>query len=387
MASIAGADTGRATNGTATAAGDIAVENPATGEVIAHVPDIDRRAGRRARPRAARAAQPAWEALGFEGRGRILRRAQKWLIDNSERVIETIVSETGKTYEDAQRRRGRVRRHRLRLLGQERRRSTWPTRRSSRAMPLLKGKKLVLRYRPLGLIGVIGPWNYPLDQLVRRLHPGAGRRQRVILKPQRGHAADVAAAGRGAARVRHARRRLPGRHRRGRHGRGARRRGRHDHVHRLDGAPASKVMASGGRDADPGVARARRQGPDDRAGRRRPRARRQRRRLLLDAQRRPDLHLVERVYVEAPVYDEFVAKVTEKVARAAPASRSTGPGTVDVGSMTFPPQVDIVERHVERRGRQGRARARRRQARPRRAGRLLVRADGARRRRPHDGRA
>ena len=49
----------------------------------------------------ARAAQPAWEALGFEGRGRILRRAQKWVLDNSERVIETIISETGKAYEDA----------------------------------------------------------------------------------------------------------------------------------------------------------------------------------------------------------------------------------------------------------------------------------------------
>src|SRR5262245_53857664 len=51
--------------------------------------------------RAARAAQPAWEALGFEGRGRILRRAQKWVVDNTDRVIETIVSETGKAYEDA----------------------------------------------------------------------------------------------------------------------------------------------------------------------------------------------------------------------------------------------------------------------------------------------
>ena len=55
---------------------------------------------------------------------------------------------------------------------------------------------------------------------------------------------------------------------------------------------------------------------------------------------------IERVYVEAPVYDEFVAKVTEK-ARALRQGRSTGPGTADVGSMTFPPQVDIVERHVE----------------------------------------
>ena len=43
-----------------------------------------------------------------------------------------------------------------------------------------------------------------------------------------------------------------------------------------------------------------------------------------------------------------------------------GPGTTDVGAMTFAPQVEIVERHVQRRGRQGRARRRRRRARARR---------------------
>ncbi|MEA2358727.1 MAG: hypothetical protein QOI62_1987, partial [Solirubrobacteraceae bacterium] len=55
---------------------------------------------------------------------------------------------------------------------------------------------------------------------------------------------------------------------------------------------------------------------------------------------------IERVYVEAPVYDEFVARVTDK-ARGLRNQRSTGPGTADVGAMTFPPQVDVVERHVE----------------------------------------
>jgi acyl-CoA reductase-like NAD-dependent aldehyde dehydrogenase len=68
----------------------------------------------------------------------------------------------------------------------------------------------------------------------------------------------------------------------------------------------------------------------------------------------PDVRELERVYVEAPVYDEFVAKVTEK-SRALRNDRSTGPGHGDVGSMTFPPQVDIVERHVRDAG-EGRAR-------------------------------
>ena len=51
--------------------------------------------------RRARAAQPEWQALGYEGRARIFRRMQRWMLDNAESVIETICAETGKPYEDA----------------------------------------------------------------------------------------------------------------------------------------------------------------------------------------------------------------------------------------------------------------------------------------------
>ena len=53
----------------------------------------------------------------------------------------------------------------------------------------------------------------------------------------------------------------------------------------------------------------------------------------------------ERVYVEAPIYDEFVDLVTKKVAglrQGAP----RGPGSVDLGAVIHPPQADIVESHV-----------------------------------------
>src|SRR5437588_588880 len=50
---------------------------------------------------------------------------------------------------------------------------------------------------------------------------------------------------------------------------------------------------------------------------------------------------IERAYVEAAVYDAFVDKVVAK-ARAI----RQGTSNDDVGSMTFPPQLELVERHL-----------------------------------------
>src|SRR5438270_13354407 len=86
--------------GEATPPGEVAVENPATGQTVATVPDLGAEAVAEMAARG-RAAQPGWEAFGFDGRARVLLRAQKWLMDNAEQVVSTIVSETGKTYEDA----------------------------------------------------------------------------------------------------------------------------------------------------------------------------------------------------------------------------------------------------------------------------------------------
>jgi acyl-CoA reductase-like NAD-dependent aldehyde dehydrogenase len=79
---------------------EIAVENPATGETVRTVPDLGAEVVAEMAARGRR-AQPEWEAYGFDGRARVLLRAQKWIMDNSQRVAETIVSETGKTFEDA----------------------------------------------------------------------------------------------------------------------------------------------------------------------------------------------------------------------------------------------------------------------------------------------
>ena len=55
---------------------------------------------------------------------------------------------------------------------------------------------------------------------------------------------------------------------------------------------------------------------------------------------------VERVYVEAPIYDRFVDAVTERVKalRVGPPS----PASVEVGAITFGPQLEAIADHVSR---------------------------------------
>ena len=54
----------------------------------------------------------------------------------------------------------------------------------------------------------------------------------------------------------------------------------------------------------------------------------------------------ERVYVEAPVYDEFVAKLAAKVRNVKQGQESGRDYTYDIGAMATGAQRDIVERHI-----------------------------------------
>ncbi|HVL31594.1 MAG TPA: aldehyde dehydrogenase family protein, partial [Solirubrobacteraceae bacterium] len=163
------------------AGAEIPVENPATGEVIAHVPDLSaERVGELAAR--GRAAQPAWQALGLEGRVKAMRRMQRWIMANADRIVATIVSETGKTYEDAYLAEinyagGAIdywAKNARRFLADE----------SIHATTLsVRGKKMVVRYEPLGLVGVIGPWNYPLTNSFGDCLPALLAGNSVILKP------------------------------------------------------------------------------------------------------------------------------------------------------------------------------------------------------------
>ncbi len=321
----------------------IAVENPASGESIASVPDLGATEVQ-AIAEAARAAQPAWEALGYEGRAEILMAARGWLVANGERVVETLCGETGRPADEVQ----------LTDLGYgisalefwARTASTYlADEQVDTASPSVRGgRKLELRYAPVGLVGVIGPWNFPLTNSFGDCIPALAAGNAVILKPSEitpltsllmaemmsaaGAPDGVFSVATGAAAA------------------GAALVDEVDYIMFTGSiATGKKVMARaaetltpvslelGGKDpmivlADADLERAANAAVAyglNNAGQ-----------VCIS---------VERIYVEEPVHDEFVAMLTERV--GALRQGPPGPiGTVDVGAIIFPPQIELIEEHV-----------------------------------------
>jgi acyl-CoA reductase-like NAD-dependent aldehyde dehydrogenase len=323
-------------------AGEIPVENPATGEIIATVPDLSPEQVAELAARG-RAAQPEWEAYGFDGRARVMLRAQKWLMDNAERVIATIVSETGKTFEDAEFAEigyagnafGFWAKYGPEYLADERIKS---------AQVLVKGKKIISRYRPLGLIGVIGPWNYPLTNSFGDCIPALMAGNSVILKPSEITPLTSLLLAEGLRECG-----LPENVFQVATGRGETGAALVEHV--------DMIMFTGSTKTGRKVAEtaARRLIPASlELGGKDPMI------VLSDADLERAANFatyysmqnagqtcisIERVYVEEPVYDEFVAKVSEKV-RELRVGKPDGPGSVEVGAITFPPQLETIKDHV-----------------------------------------
>src|SRR3954453_11085303 len=166
---------------TAAAPRRITVENPATGEPVATVPFVEaaEAGGLVAR---ARAAQPGWQALGFDGRARVLRRAQRWVVDHAERIVDTIVSETGKTREDAQMAEVGYAAHAFGFWARKAP-EYLADEKVHTSNPFVLGRKLVVRHRPVGVVGIIGPWNYPLTNSFGDAIPALAAGNAVVLKP------------------------------------------------------------------------------------------------------------------------------------------------------------------------------------------------------------
>jgi acyl-CoA reductase-like NAD-dependent aldehyde dehydrogenase len=172
-----------AVNGAAGSEGSAArleVQNPATGALIATV-SVDppqRVAEVVAR---LRANQPEWEAIGIEGRRHWLGKLRDWLLDNSDRILDTMQAETGKVRADASNEPAYLAdlinfygAKAAQFIGEERVRPH---------TPLLAAKKLRVQYRPHQVVGIISPWNFPLILALGDAIPALQAGAAVVVKP------------------------------------------------------------------------------------------------------------------------------------------------------------------------------------------------------------
>jgi len=128
----------------------------------------------------ARKVQPEWAELSFDERGRFMERAMRALIARQDEAVETIVSETGKPTIEALGAEVLTACDVLQFYAKNAKRILAD---QSLHLHLLKTKKLRIVQRPLGVVGIITPWNFPfilaLNPTVQALMAGNA----VVLKP------------------------------------------------------------------------------------------------------------------------------------------------------------------------------------------------------------
>ncbi|TDZ45161.1 aldehyde dehydrogenase family protein [Mycobacteroides franklinii] len=319
----------------------IDVHNPADSRLVGKV--IDESAESVAeKALALRQGQGEWEALGHKGRARWLFTFQSWLLDHSAHIADVLQSETGKPRAEAEfevpawvdlinyfaRNAGK-------FLADERPRPH---------SPLGWTKTLTTTYRPYPLVGVIAPWNFPLAMAGLDVPPALMAGAAVLLKPSEVTPLSALELARGWDEI---------------------------------GAPKVFAVATGRANTggavvdtvdyvqftgstSTGRSIARRcveqlkpysleLGGKDPAL------------VLADADVDRAAHgiawgalfnagqvcvSVERVYVEAPVYDEFVSKLTQRVRELRQGQDDRG-FRFDTGPMANMTQRDIVQRHVD----------------------------------------
>ncbi|SCG55218.1 aldehyde dehydrogenase family protein [Micromonospora halophytica] len=157
---------------TASDADSIEVQNPATEEVVARVPagsatDVDRAVS------AARAAFDGWAGTAPADRAQALHRLHTALAARSDEIARTVALELGTPLKVATRIQAglplTVLRGYVDLAGRP-------------PAEHIVGNSLVVR-EPVGVVGAITPWNYPLHQVVAKLAPALAAGCPVVLKP------------------------------------------------------------------------------------------------------------------------------------------------------------------------------------------------------------
>jgi len=138
--------------------------------------DVARAVGR------ARAAQPAWAAKSFRERGQVIMQARKIILHELEEIALLVSRETGKPVVEAISMELATTLDLMQYFARRVARLLSP-KRITVGQYFLMGRSSYEIYKPLGVVGVISPWNFPwatpLDEVVMALLAG----NTVVLKP------------------------------------------------------------------------------------------------------------------------------------------------------------------------------------------------------------
>ncbi len=140
------------------AGGRLTIRNPATGAVVKEIAAVTPADVSLAVARA-RAAQPAWAARSPRERGALLRALARRLRDD-ESVVETIIAESGKPRFEAEAIEIFYTLELTRFLTGRKGRAALAD--DVRRPFIFVNKRARVTYQPHGVVGVIGPWNWPL---------------------------------------------------------------------------------------------------------------------------------------------------------------------------------------------------------------------------------
>ena len=150
----------------------IDVENPATREIFAKVPagnakDVD------AAAKAAHRALPVWSATPLEERISLMKRFLEIFRSQEDELIDITVKELGSPYTFTKT---------AQVEYQYTRTQSYID--LAPKVPLVEHMAASTVYRePVGVIGCITPWNYPLGQVIQKVIPALLMGNTVILKP------------------------------------------------------------------------------------------------------------------------------------------------------------------------------------------------------------
>src|SRR5882672_9611883 len=162
-------------------ANEIVSYDPATGEEIGRAPlaspeDVQQAVAR------ARAAQPAWASLSFRDRARVILQARKVMLAERDEIARLVSRETGKPVAEALSMEIVPTLDAMHYFAHASENLLRPQKIDIGQYGLM-GRSSTIVFRPLGVIGIISPWNFPLatpaDEVVMALMAGNA----VVLKP------------------------------------------------------------------------------------------------------------------------------------------------------------------------------------------------------------